>query len=211
MPFAYAFQEYEFIQSDVAAPTSLSASELPCFALVANWPAEKKKTSNGMRGTVSRIFGGNKRDFYGPASPAQQAMFQDAMNIQRDYAQMPEEGPAARQTLDRVGLKIDEPTTDQVNHAMILVVAISLAMEQAVSHLHMGSEMMVRCQIDKEIFHAIGIYRSRGGNIHVFDPNHGVFKVTNVGEFFASLENDYISKGLFLNLDWEGEKFLYIF
>jgi hypothetical protein len=58
--------------------------------------------------------------------------------------------------------------------------------------------------------HAVAAYRSRGNKLHFFDPNCGVYDVTDPGNFFAAFVACYEGVGYDLALDTAKDSFAYV-
>jgi hypothetical protein len=211
MPLTHAIREYDF--QDQVAP-GLNDHDGACLGLVANWLEEKKNTSNGIRRLVPERLGGKKRKraFYGPVSGEQKGeVLQQALKVQRllyEKFHKKSDSDSKRRTFMLLGLEIDEVNTQVANSAFEPTVDLCVSFQKATTYLLQGRGVAVSASVQGP--HSIGIYRSHGGNIHVFDPNFGVFKVADVVRFFESMRQEYIGLGVTFEFNLVSEKFLYI-
>jgi hypothetical protein len=225
MPLRYATAEYLFNQGQIANTFNIDGYDAgACLGLVLKWLAEKKNTSNGLGASLSRLMGGrDNRTFHGTKPMALQVpVLRGAMQLHGNYeggTMLHGSDLAMSDVITEVGLTFDESLSDQANTtggAQIMVrgannlpaIDMNHSLEVASAFLAKGRGMIVSVRVGSGA-HVIGVYRSHGSNIHVFDPNIGVFKVSNLIGFMMSLVDYYEVRGSTLTLDRE-QTFRYV-
>jgi hypothetical protein len=177
----FAIREFEFNQFDITT-SQADSDDGRCVPLVAKWLSEKRDTSNGWLARFGRRFGGEDRDFAGPSYNLDYnvQIYKAVADIQAVYSRTSE----MYDVFQAFNLKPKSTSAERPDVIEGIV--------EATNALGLHSGFAVNLKITgKAVGHMIGIYRSKGGNLHFFDPNFGIYKINDLQNFLQAWQKNY--------------------
>jgi len=182
-PRPIALDEFEFEQYSLSV-------EGRCVPLVAKWLAEKRDTSNGLGARFRRVFGGEDRQFVRASLDGShnRRLFDSVADSQGRYGQANDHEAVFREfgftSITEVRSPIDNP---DVNNVIV----------DAAANLARGRGICIFIAESSDApGHAVAIHCSRGGNLHFFDPNRGVYKLFDAAAFLREWRLTYEEIGV---------------
>jgi hypothetical protein len=192
----FAVRELEYIQLELISRRNIDGEIGRCLPLVALWLAEKRDTSNGRVAGIKRLISGEDRRLVGS-----QYDIEKNMNIYTSLDSMTEQYFADRNNIENLFLRAGF-TVLSAEKPEISRKDVPEAIYEGIQGLGIRQLMAVIFPSrGAQAFHALGFYRSRGGNLHVFDANFGAYKLYDVLGFLKAWLDNYTALGFRWYLD----------
>ncbi|MGI3776488.1 MAG: YopT-type cysteine protease domain-containing protein [Janthinobacterium lividum] len=205
-----AHSELEFDLQQGVVLRALTGSTDPkgvCLALSGAWLKEKRTRTNGSFSAALDLVGLDRKfHVTNVTEDREKKIVTAATERQNAYEKS---GGTANDRLDRLlresGMRYDPGLSAAMEDCVrqhpdpgdwrpVTDIALTFTSATSDACLPEGRGVCIAVDVDGR-GHAVAAYRSRGGSLHFFDPNLGVFKVGNPAGFFAEWVARYAASG----------------